>query len=371
MIEGYFMMETLYADIGEKLRTNTGGYLLMVELDNLKSINFHSGRQAGDQLLITVCHAIEDLANGLRVYRVNGDCFCVCLPGNTPQEVEKFFSRLQQRLNGQCTLTGGCVPFRQYIIPDAETLYQYAENSLDNAKARERNTLWFFSAEDYEKDLAALELREDLKKSVRDGFTGFSMIYQPQVICGQYQLYGCEALLRYRSPSRGNVSPVDFIPVLEQTGLIRDVGIWFLQQALHQCAVWRQYAPQLHMSVNMSYSQLCEEDIAGKVLHALRQSGLPGSALTIEVTESMQLHDYPYLNVIFRQWKRLGISISVDDFGTGYSSLGRLKFPGELAARWNCSPAFPQAVFGDLLACPRQVGGQPAGNPAQIPQGYL
>ncbi len=324
-LTGAFLMDTLHADIGEMLRTNADGYLLMVELDNLKSINFHSGRQAGDQLLKKVCHAMEDLTNGIRVYRVNGDCFCVCLPENTPQEVEKVFCRLQERLKGQCTLTGGCVPFRQYIIPDAETLYQYAENSLDNAKARGRNTLWFFSAEDYEKDLAALELREDLKKSVHDGFTGFSMVYQPQVGCGQYQLYGCEALLRYHSPNRGDVSPGDFIPVLEQTGLIREVGIWVLREALRQCGIWRQYQPQLHMSVNMSYSQLCEEDITGKVLHTLRQSGLPGSALTIEVTESMQLHDYPYLNDIFRQWKRLGISISVDDFGTGYSSLGRLK----------------------------------------------
>lgn len=110
-LTGAFLMDTLHADIGEMLRTNADGYLLMVELDNLKSINFHSGRQAGDQLLKKVCHAMEDLTNGIRVYRVNGDCFCVCLPENTPQEVEKVFCRLQERLKGQCTLTGGCARF--------------------------------------------------------------------------------------------------------------------------------------------------------------------------------------------------------------------------------------------------------------------
>lgn len=325
-LTGAFLMDTLRTDVTEILRNNTDGYLLLVGVDNLKSINIHSGRQAGDQLLKKVCHALEDLTvERMRVYRVNGDCFCVCLTGSTKREVETTFSQLQARLNGQCTLSGGCVPFRQYIIPDAETLYQYAENSLDNAKAKGRNTLWFFSAEDYEKDLAVLEVREDLKKSVRDRFTGFSVYYQPQVCSGSYTLHGCEALLRYHSPNRGDIPPSEFVPMLEQSGLIREVGLWVLRQALKQCGIWRRYCPEMTVSVNMSYTQLCEENITGKVLHALRESGLPGSALTIEVTESMQLHDYPYLNDIFRQWKRCGISISVDDFGTGYSSLGRLK----------------------------------------------
>ncbi len=325
-LTGAFLMDTLRADVSEMLRNNTDGYLLLVGVDNLKSVNIHKGRQAGDQLLKKVCHALEDLTGGrIRVYRVNGGKFCVCLTGSSRQQVEETFLQLQQRLNGQCALSGGCVPFREYIIPDAETLYQYAENSLDNAKKSGRNILWFFSAEDYEKDLAMLEVREDLKKSVREGFSGFTVCYQPQVRSGSYALQGCEVLLRYHSLNRGDISPAEFIPMLEQSGLIREVGIWVLREALRQCGIWRKYCPELTVSVNMSYTQLCEENITGEVLHALRESGLPGSALTIEVTESMQLHDYPYLNDVFRQWKRCGISISVDDFGTGYSSLGRLK----------------------------------------------
>lgn len=140
-----------------------------------------------------------------------------------------------------------------------------------------------------------------------------------------YELYGAEALLRYHSPRRGDVPSAEFIPILEDSGLIYPVGLWVVRQALEQCARWRKVWPQFHISVNMSFRQLAINTVQADVLAAVKASGLPGSALTIEVTESMQLLDYPQINNIFRFWKGQGIEISVDDFGTGYSSLGRLK----------------------------------------------
>lgn len=325
-LTGAFNMDMLKQELGEVLCNHQEGYLLLVGVDNLKSINVKNGREFGDEVLKRVAESLEVATNGVsRIYRVNGDCFAASLPGLTPQEVETIFSRTQQRLEGQCTLSGGSVPFQKYRIPDAGTLYQYAENSLDYAKAQGKNTLWFFSAEDYEKDLAALELKEDLQQSVQNGFAGFSLVYQPQVFSHSYQLHGAEALLRYRSPRRGDVSPLEFVPILEQTRLICQVGRWVLENALAQCRQWRTYMAEFCVSINMSYTQLCEAGVVEYVRKTVRESGLPGNALTIEVTESMQLQDYPYLNEIFRQWKRQGIQISVDDFGTGYSSLGRLQ----------------------------------------------
>ena len=201
-----------------------------------------------------------------RIYRTNGDCFAVNLPETDARQAEAVFSCARNLLEGQCTLSGGCVPFREYMVPDAETLYQYAENTLDHAKAQGKNRLLFFSADDYEKEIATLELKEDLTGSVQAGFRGFSLCYQPQVCSGTYRLYGAEALLRYTSPRRGSVPPSEFVPILEQSGLIRPVGIWVLDTALEQCRIWRQLEPDFHVSINVSYTQLCEADIVQKVL---------------------------------------------------------------------------------------------------------
>ena len=324
-LTGMLGMNQLKRESGALLDGERDGFLLLVGVDDLKSINLKRGREHGNAVLRRVAEVLEDAAAGRRIYRTNGDCFAVNLPDAGAGQAAAVFARAQRMLEGLCTLSGGCVPFREYMLPDAETLYQYAENTLDRAKARGKNRLMFFSAEDYEKEIATLELKEDLTKSVREGFQGFSLCYQPQVRSGTYRLYGAEALLRYTSPRRGSVPPAEFVPILEQSKLICPVGIWVLDTALAQCRAWRRQAPDFHVSINMSYTQLCEEDIVQKVLDAVDRSGLPGDALTLEITESMQLLDYPHINELFLQWKNSGIEISVDDFGTGYSSLGRLK----------------------------------------------
>ncbi len=326
LLTGAFNLDTLREDIDRLLAEGTDGYLLLAGVDDLKAINLKNGRTYGDQLLKRVVQSMEETTDGeRRIYRMNGDCFALLFPGADQAHVEEAFAQTRRRLSGQCTLSGGAVPLRTYQVPDAGTLYQYAENALDRAKAQGKNTLWFFSAEDYEKDLAALELREELEESVRNGLAGFSIFYQPQVSSGSYSLRGAEALLRFRSPRRGDVSPTEVVPILEDSRLICSVGLWVLRTALDQCRQWRRAIPEFSISVNMSNTQQCEADIADRVLEVLRSSGLPGNALIVEVTEDKQLLDYPALNEIFRLWKLSGIQISVDDFGTGYSSLGRLQ----------------------------------------------
>lgn len=325
-LTGAFSMDLLKEEIDELLKTEQDGYLLLLDVDDQKSINLKYGQDFGDQVLKLVAESLE-IATGSnrRIYRMNGDCFAVNLLGEDARQVMDIFQQLRFRLEGKCTLSGGCVPFHTYKVPDAGTVFQYAENSLDYAKNHGKDVLRFFSAEDYEKDLAALELKADLQKSVQDGFKGFYLCYQPQVFSHSYRLHGAEALLRYVSPRRGNVSPVEFVPILEESKLICPVGQWVLKTALEQCRKWREYIPEFCVSVNMSYAQLCEEDITDTVLDALRESGLPGNALTVEITEGMQLLNYSNLNQMFRQWKQFGITVSIDDFGTGYSSLGWLK----------------------------------------------
>lgn len=325
-LTGTFAMDSLKEETDAILKSGTHGYLLLVGVDDLKAINLKNGREYGDETLKRVAEALEYAVNGkYRIYRSDGDCFAVNAINSDCLEIQNIFSLLQKRIKAYCTVSGGCVPFQTYKVPDADTLYQYAENTLDNAKLNGKNTLLFFSAQDYEKALATLQLQEELRNSIKNNFSGFSLCYQPQVEITTYQLHGAEALLRYRSPVKGSIPPSICVPILEQTRLICPIGMWILKTALNQCKIWRKTVPDFRISVNMSYIQLLEDGITEKVLNAVFNSGVPASALTIELTESMQLFDYPAINTIFHQWKQAGIQISIDDFGTGYSSLSRLK----------------------------------------------
>lgn len=326
LLTGAFDMELCKQEIAQVLNSGQDGYLFLVDVDDQKSINLKYGNAYGDEILKWVAQSLEASTGGTqRLYRMNGDCFAVNLPGWTRDDIKMCFVQLQARMHGKCTLSGGCVSYCTYKVPNADTLFQYAEASLDYAKANGKNTLWFFSAEDYERDIAALELKEDLQKSVQSCFAGFTLYYQAQVRSGTYSLHGAEALLRFTSPRRGAVSPAEFVPLLEKTRLIQPVGMWVLETALQQCRLWREKIPDFTISVNMSYVQLREIDISERVIQCLHRVGLPGDALTIELTESVQLLNYPYLNQILHRWKQYGISISMDDFGTGYSSLQRLR----------------------------------------------
>lgn len=313
-------------DLNEILEAHMSGLLLLLGIDNLKTINIRHGREAGNRLLCLVAESLEGaLDNRYRVYRLNGDCFAAVLTQTDKARAEQVYKQVRDRVSEYCTLSAGVAAFYGNAAVDPNTLCQYAEAALDRAKRLGKNTLAFFSPSDYAQRLSTLELQEELQTSVQQGFPGFSVCYQPQTQSVNYQIFGVEALLRYTSPTRGAISPSEFIPILEQTGLICPVGFWVLEQSLAQCRQWRSKLPQLHVSVNISYAQLSQENAAQVVLDALERSGLPGDALTLEVTESVQLQDYPTFNRIFYQWKKAGIEISVDDFGTGYSSLGYLK----------------------------------------------
>ena len=313
-------------DLDRVLATEEQGYLVLLGVDDLKEINIRHGRRYGNEVLKRVGRTLEDIVgNPQRIYRLDGDCFAVRMYDDSQFAVSNMYHKIKEKLAGVCTLSAGAVAYRMLPIKDADILYQYAEDAMDRAKKSGKDNLVFFSAEDYEKKLADIKLLEEIRNSVKNGCEGFSIYYQPQIEEHSYCVFGAEALLRYDSPTRGRVMPGDFIPILEKTGMIREVGLWVLEKALNQCKIWRQTNPEFHISVNVSYVQLQEENIAEKVLKVLDESDLPGEALTLEVTESMQLQDYPYYNKIFYQWKKSGIVISVDDFGTGYSSLGYLK----------------------------------------------
>lgn len=326
LLTGLFNVDKFMEDMQMCHDRGASGYLMILGIDNLKNINIKYGREYGNYVLKKVTENLEEVITSAgNIYRLDGDCFAIMLPNAEQEKVAELYGVIRKNVADYCTVSAGSAFCSPSCNEDCSLIYQYAEDALDRAKKEGKNMLRFFSRDSYEKRLNTLRLQEELAQSVQDGCEGFYLCYQPFINNHDFSLWGCEALLRYASPSRGKMSPVEFIPLLEDTELICPVGEWVLQRALEQCREWRKWMPNFHVNVNVSYVQLRKEGICERVLELLRRSGLPGSALSLEVTESMQLEDYQYFNDIFFRWKMAGINIAIDDFGTGYSSLGYLK----------------------------------------------
>lgn len=331
-LTGFFRMMRLKADFAA--RTVETGSLVIFGVDNFKDINEKYGWHWGNRLLSSAAAAISAcLPEDAAAYRLDGDKFGLLLPVCSARQVRTLFERVSQRLlsavsvKGRyllCTMSAGCAQY-----PDDgekyEEIYQYAESALHLAKRTGKNKLAFFRKEKYNDHVQLISMREALLRSVSNSFRGFTLTYQPQVSCADGSLKGAEALLRWESPVYGKRSPVEFIPLLEESGLIVPVGRWVIGQALEQCARWRESVPEFCMSVNLSYVQLEQDDVPDFLLKALKERGLPPNSVALEITESGQLRDYKYFNGLFSGLAGESVEIAIDDFGTGYSSLAYLK----------------------------------------------
>lgn len=323
-LTGLWNCDKFTEDMGKYLK-ESDGYLMILGLDNLKRMNIKNGRTFGNYILKIAGNVLEEQAeSGWKLYRLSGDCFAVVFPECEEKRLVEFYETVRKCLSGKCTVSAGAAFYGKKADMDGGTIYLYAEDALDRAKREGKNKLVFFSSEDYQKNLDKIQFIDEIKEAVQKDCTDFYLCYQPLINGEDFRLCGAEALLRYRSPRWGEIGPGQFIPLLEQSGLICEAGKWVLKTAAEQCVKWREKIPDFSISVNISYIQLQETEITGTVLTILKESGLPGEALTLEVTESIQLQDYDYFNKIFYEWKRYGIRIAIDDFGTGYSSLGYL-----------------------------------------------
>lgn len=327
MLTGLMNYNKMLENIQESIGRGHRGHMLILGIDNFREINHQMGRGYGNYILKSAAEEIEDsVQEQCSVYRMDGDHFGVDLTGCSRRETEEFFHKLQSRTESLCEFSGGavCYPYDEKI-KDMGTLVSYAENALQHSKKSGKNRLSFFSSEDYRDNTVRLEIQTELRESIRNHFEGFELYYQPQVTSNRYRLRGAEALLRFHSKKRGILSPSVFIPLLEQTEMIIPVGDWVISQAFAQCARWRRKYGDFNISVNISYVQMKDRAIVRKVLDTAEAVNLPGSAVTLELTESIQLQDYNYFNSMFYYWKEKGMQISIDDFGTGYSSLSYLK----------------------------------------------
>jgi len=307
--------------------------VLCLDLDNFKTVNDTLGHVAGDKLLRCVSQRLKDLMrNADMVARLGGDEFAVLQFGvESPEYAGSFAKRIIAAINQPYDLDGHLVVVSTSIgialAPNDGTstqqLLRNADMALYRAKSGGRSAFRYFEAEMDKELQMRRKLEIDLRRAVAQ--TEFELYYQPLVDATSEQIIACEALLRWNSPTRGLVSPGEFIPLAEEIGLIVPIGDWVLQQACSEAATWPGV---IRVAVNLSAAQFKSGSLVQSVMSALAMSGLDASRLELEITESVLLHDNEATLAALHRLRGFGIKVSMDDFGTGYSSLSYLRsFP--------------------------------------------
>ncbi len=307
--------------------------VLCLDLDRFKSVNDTLGHPYGDTLLRQVAGRMNEcLREGDTIARLGGDEFAILQGGiNQPTDAIALASRLFETVGAPFDLDGHQVVIGVSIgiaiaptdADDPDQLLKNADMALYRAKADGRGTYRFFEAEMDALMQARRTLELDLRKALVNG--EFELYYQPLVNLERQEISGFEALIRWNHPERGLISPLDFIPLAEETALIVPIGEWVLRQACGEAVKWPS---QINIAVNLSPAQFKMRNLPQMVMNALAQSGLPAQRLELEITESVLLVDNESTLETLHQLRNLGVRISMDDFGTGYSSLSYLRsFP--------------------------------------------
>jgi len=311
--------------------------VMLIDLDRFKLINDTLGHAAGDKLVIAVAQRLaKAIRSGDTVSRLGGDEFALILQNlSKPRDAATV---------GQKVLETLAIPFEVEaheifvtasigitLYPsdgeNAEELLKNADSAMYRAKHQGRNNFQFYTAEMNARSGEILQLENNLRRALER--REFMLYFQPKADLCSGQLVGFEALLRWQHAELGMVSPVKFIPLMEETGLIVATGEWVLQAACNQLRAWRESGvPLLPISVNVSGRQFQERDMVRSIIGIIRTSGVDPRLLELEITESSLMSNPDEAIEILQELKSFGVRISVDDFGTGYSSLAYLKrFP--------------------------------------------
>jgi len=311
--------------------------VLFIDLDRFKVINDSLGHAEGDKLLIEIserlraCTRRDDV-----VARLGGDEFVVLMNNIAGRdETAEAARRILQAIAPATTLAGyeckTTASIGVAIYPDnghdAETLTKNADMAMYAVKGDGKNDFQFFSAEAKTQSVERLALETHLRHALELG--QFTLAYQPKLDAATRRFTGVEALLRWNHPELGNVPPLTFIPLAEETGLIVPIGRWVLKTACEQTMQWmREGLPELSMAVNLSPRQFLDGNLLRDLDASLRESGMPARLLQLEVTESMVMQNVDRAVRVLDAIQSRGVRLAIDDFGTGYSSMSLMKqFP--------------------------------------------
>ena len=309
--------------------------VLFLDLDDFKAVNDSLGHAAGDELLVGVAGRIRmSVRDSDTAARMGGDEFAILLEEAPSVEIARQAAqrvldalRLPIRLHDQDVAVRASAGIAMYSSPEqsADELLRNADISMYSAKAQGKDRLVVYESSVHDAAIGRLQLRTDLQLALeRDEF---AILYQPLVDLDSGEMLGVEALLRWRHPRRGVIGPTEFIPIAEETGLIIPIGRWVLEHACRQARAWQagRDGKGLELSVNLSGRQIEDPGLVGDVQRALQESGLEPRRLTLEITESILMHDIESTIDTLQRLRDLGVRLAIDDFGTGYSSLSYLR----------------------------------------------
>ncbi|MCP4597415.1 EAL domain-containing protein [Neptuniibacter sp.] len=307
--------------------------LAFLDMDFFQRVNDRFGLEAGDQVLREMGKRIEGiLEEGDTVARFGGDSFNMILTDvedNTT--VSEFLNRLLNTINQpimvgaeeiKLTVSVG-VSFFPTDATEPEELFQCAEAAVKQAKDFGRNSFRFFSSEQHQQVQSRYRMANDLHQAIQTN--QFELYYQPKVAVADKKAVGAEALIRWKHPLMGYISPAEFIPLAEDLGLIDQIGHFVLCEAVDQCSKWLEAGYEIPIAINVSAKQMQRRDMAEEIITALEEKKLPPHLLSVELTETSFLHCLEETSATINQLREAGVAIAIDDFGTGYSSLSYIR----------------------------------------------
>ncbi len=321
----------LSQEIKDNDKSRLKGFVIRIGIDGFKEINENHGIDYGDMILQKTAQCIEAvILPEQKLFRVVSDQFLIAdFTGRDAEEAKKLYIHIGGELNRFIqnnlyevfyTISAGIVVLEDLVDQSYADVMKLTEFALSTAKDMGRNQYYLYREEDYVNFCKRRRMVQIMRRSVNNGYVGFEAYFQPIVDLRNHKLCGAETLLRFQSEETGRVSPAEFIPLLEESGLIIPVGVWVLNQAAEACCRIRESIPDFRISVNLSYIQVLKSDILSEILGIVNKYKLESGSLMVELTESGFLED----NFKFRRFceglKKKGVLLALDDFGSGYSN---------------------------------------------------
>ena len=314
----------------QKYDFSTGrGAILLLGINAFRKINNTSGFLYGNKVLVALAECLQRFMDkNDRVYRLQGDEFIVLSPNGSKGKLREFF----KSVNDYCTnirglksfsVSAGLVSYPEDGT-DFNTLMSNMEHSLEYAKEQKQEWIAEFSEKISQRHYRASLLHEALTKSIYNNFEGFELYFQPILDARTRKIVECESLLRWKTPEIPDATPYEFIKLLEDSGEIREVGFWVMEEALRHAAMWQKEYGNISVSFNVSYIQLLDGEFIDKLIAKARELQVDPRFVMVELTESCNAEDTEMLSRQFGRLQELGFKIAMDDFGTEYASFGLL-----------------------------------------------
>lgn len=330
-VSGLLRESSFQNDIKQRKEKRLHGFMIRVGIDHFKEINENKGMDYGDMILKKTAECIrEATSEGQQVYCIVADEFVVVdFSDRTARDACRLYNKIRWKVNLFIeengyevfyTISAGILMFDDIVNQEYLNIMKLSEFSLNVAKESGKNKSYVYNVEDYNAFLRRRNIIRVMRHAVNEDFKGFEANFQPIMNLHENRMLSAETLLRFSSEEFGRISPAEFVPLLEESGLIIPVGKWILKQALGACKKIREEVPEFHINVNLSYIQVLKSDVLKELVLLLKEYGLPSDSIIVELTESGFLEQDENFVRFCEGLKKYEIPLALDDFGTGYSN---------------------------------------------------